>query len=97
MNNLKHLLKVSKSETEANQFREAIYTCQMRFIDKLNSSSKNLSQLIDSIAVQLFNASIKENRDDQFISEILKFFDLTLGYIQYFPGKAPFFLLRLIE
>jgi len=74
---------------EGKQLKEAIYACQKQFIEKIDRSSKNLSQMISSIAAQTLAAAFKDSKDEHFISAALEFFDFTLDEISSFPGLLP--------
>lgn len=72
---------------EGKQLKEAIYNCHKQFIEKIDRSSKNLSQMISSIAAQTLSAAFKDSKDEHFINAALEFFDFTLDEISSFPGQ----------
>jgi len=86
VNNLQYLT-ASNSSPELNQFRETLYSCEQRFIEKISSSSKNLIQMINAISGQIYRNTFKENRDDLLLDEMINFFCFTLDQTSNFPSQ----------
>lgn len=93
MNNLRDSYTLGE---EGKPLKNAIYNCQRQFIDKIDRSSKNLSQMLNSIAAQTLSAAFKDSKDEHFISAALEFFDFTMDEISSFPGLISAKILLLI-
>jgi hypothetical protein len=80
-------LTASNSNAELDQFRETLYSCEQRFIEKISGSSKNLVQMINAISGQIYRNTFRENRDDLLLEEMINMLCFTLDRTTSFPSQ----------